>query len=246
MAISTNSIIHYTDSIEKLKSILKEGFKTKYCVEKIMTRGDKLIPGAFPMVCFCDIPLSDAKKHLDSYGYYGLGLKKSWASKKGLNPVFYIDKESSISFIVNQQGKRISTQLKTIEVEWKRGFAHICSFLKNYEGPLIRNSESIDDYRFYDEREWRFVPSTDLLAGRPNVIVVDKYLEAKNTFNEKVADIKLEFEFSDITYIIVKREEDVVEITKSLREVYAGICTATALEVLLTRVITVDQIINDF
>jgi hypothetical protein len=35
-------------------------------------------------------------------------------------------------------------------------------FMKNYEGRLVRrNREIIENYRFADEREWRYVPALD-------------------------------------------------------------------------------------
>jgi len=78
MAISTNSILHYTKSIEALKGILSEGFKIKYCSEKlILTTGKG--NGSFaahPIISFCDIPLSNSARHFKSYGKYGIGLTK--------------------------------------------------------------------------------------------------------------------------------------------------------------------------
>lgn len=86
MSISTNSVVHYTDSIEKLKGILEEGFRLKYCVEKF-----EFIPGeeqkiVYPMVSFCDIPFTEIKNHVESYGYYGIGLTKKWAKEKKAKP----------------------------------------------------------------------------------------------------------------------------------------------------------------
>jgi len=58
MAISTNSIIHYARSVDSLKQILEYGFKVKYCYEKIEASEKGCLHSAFPMVSFCDIPLS--------------------------------------------------------------------------------------------------------------------------------------------------------------------------------------------
>src|ERR1700744_314447 len=93
MAISTNSIIHYTDSYEALTGILGEGFRVKYCLEKLRL-GKGMSRAAHPMVSFCDIPLSDSTQHFSAYGKYGIGLSKAWAIDKGVNPVIYIDDNS--------------------------------------------------------------------------------------------------------------------------------------------------------
>ncbi|MDA3779645.1 MAG: abortive infection system antitoxin AbiGi family protein, partial [Bacteroidales bacterium] len=103
MAISSNSIIHYTKELTRLESIIKsKGFRICYCSEKVNTRGGKSYSFAIPMVSFCDIPIVEYKKHfyhtkgkkLGYYGDYGIGLNKSWATKNGLYPVVYIDYNS--------------------------------------------------------------------------------------------------------------------------------------------------------
>jgi hypothetical protein len=95
MGISTNAVIHFTNKIERLRGILTEGFKVKYCLEKNYVKGGQ-ISAAVPMVSFCDLPLSEIKNHILKYGSYGIGLKKSWALTNGLNPVLYIDRNSDL------------------------------------------------------------------------------------------------------------------------------------------------------
>lgn len=48
----------------------------------------------YPMVSFCDIPLSLAKDQIEKYGSYAIGMTKEWGIKNSLNPVVYIEKDS--------------------------------------------------------------------------------------------------------------------------------------------------------
>ena len=69
--ISTNSLFHFTNDITYLIDILENGFQARYCFENISFGNYKF---AFPMKCFCDIPLSAIKFHLKEYGQYGIGI----------------------------------------------------------------------------------------------------------------------------------------------------------------------------
>lgn len=90
MAISANNIIHYTKKFDTVLSILEElQFRLSYCSEQIRTRGSQKFSFAIAMVSFCDIPLSDYKKHFGDikgrkmgyYGDYGLGMTKKGQKK---------------------------------------------------------------------------------------------------------------------------------------------------------------------
>ena len=97
MSLSSNSIIHFTNTKEKLQGILKSNFKIKYCKESIDFKDGGPVSFYVPMVSFCDIPLSEVKNHISKYGPYGIGLTKKWAEKNLLNPVLYLDKKSSLA-----------------------------------------------------------------------------------------------------------------------------------------------------
>ena len=218
MAISTNSIIHYTKSLDNLLQILKNGFSLKYCKEDFFWKNKKL-HYAYPMICFCDIPLSEVKKHLESYGHYGIGLKKDWAVKKGLNPVLYLEKESFLSESIMQQIMRLHNDkiesqkkppTKLIDEVWRQELITLCSHIKNYDGDLIIDGELRENYRFYDEREWRYVPTALDLKDNKRAVLQDKYVLDKNKYNSELNKIKLEFNIAeDITYIIVKEDDDI-------------------------------------
>ena len=245
MAISTNSVIHYTSSLKRLKSIMIEGFKVKYCFETILT-SERPLTGAFPMVCFCDIPLSNVKDHLRSYGHYGIGLSKKWASANGINPVLYLDKTSGLSGKLFKQGLRSQNDQGIVQQEWLDNFMQICSYIKNYDGELLRKTKRFLNYRFYNEREWRYIPNTELLTDFPNAVAKAEYLKDKVMLNEKAAKIKLVFNFNDISYIIVKNEKEISSIAKHIKESYKNKCSEKDLEILLSKILTTYQIKNDF
>ncbi len=89
--ISSDTLFHFTSSIANLTGILENEFKPHLSVEQF---GHVLqhLPGSthiesesgIPMVCFCDIPLSQVGTHMDHYGPYAIGLNKSWGMEKGL------------------------------------------------------------------------------------------------------------------------------------------------------------------
>lgn len=50
------------------------------------------------VVCFCDIPLDDIGLHITKYSRVGLAFKKSFLVERGVNPVFYISKDSKVKY----------------------------------------------------------------------------------------------------------------------------------------------------
>lgn len=245
MAISTNSIIHYTTSFDILCKILKEGFKIKYCQEKLsLVSTGNGSAAAHPMVSFCDIPLSDSKQHFESYGKFGIGVSKQWAFKNGVNPVLYIDENSilaqTISDILQQcRGENIDQNNKT-------NFLRIKSYAKNYSGTLILGEKKIKNYRFYDEREWRLVPKSEDIGENAISISLKKYLENKDLFNNKIKDYRFEFGVNDISYIIVEKTDQIPDIIAFLRNEYSNKCTAKDLDILFSKICSTEQIIADY
>lgn len=244
MSISSNSVIHFTTQLDYLKGILAEGFKVKYCMEDNYVKSGK-ISAAIPMVSFCDIPLSEIKNHISKYGSYGIGLKKEWAIKNNLNPVLYIECNSllgdslrtAMMEYTKKDGliKRSDSQKKLLDV---------ARYIKNYQRDLTRNGEIFKDYRFYDEREWRFVPD---ITHEPIVVSLKQYSEPKKKKenNDLVGKIKLTFEANDIAYIILNQDNEISELIEFLRKTFKK-SSLEDVDILITRIITVSQIYNDF
>lgn len=78
----TSSLFHYTTFIG-LKSILKLGIIPNFCKEDLTIDGNPLVI-TFPMVSFCDIPLTRTSEFTKRYSRHAIGLTKEWALKKTL------------------------------------------------------------------------------------------------------------------------------------------------------------------
>lgn len=246
MAISTNSIIHYTRSIEILKSILKEGFRIKYCSEELSlgeTDGSK---AAHPMISFCDILLSSSTDHLKKYGKYGIGLSKKWAVKIGTNPVLYIDQNSLFANSLSNLLKDRRSKKNGLTAKQRQDILKIKAYAKNYSGHLKKNEVDDPNYRFYDEREWRFIPERSQMDKAPFSVSLNKYLEDKDKYNKKLEHLRFEFSPDDISYIIVQKTSEIPEMINFLRENYSDKCTARELDILFSKICSTEQIIDDY
>jgi hypothetical protein len=163
MPLSANSLFHFTSTKDALYGILNQTFRLFYCKEEF-TLGGKPFSVRVPMVSFCDIPLSAIKNHINSYGSYGLGLSKDWGKREKLNPVLYVEQDSLLSRSCERALNRfVLEEGKTKEVTDADRLAvlDLLRYIKNYQGDLKRSDGAYTpDYRFSDEREWRYVPAS--------------------------------------------------------------------------------------
>lgn len=121
-------------------------------------------------------------------------------------------------------------------------------YIKNYQGELIRNNKLIEkNYRFSDEREWRFCPSKSMLKGGEYFIDKhDDYLKYKDKYNSKLSSLRLKFTPDDITYIIIKKDSEIIEFIRLLESAKGKKFSLDQIRRLTTRILTVDQIMSDF
>lgn len=252
MGLSSNSLIHFTNNLTSLVGILKDNFKIKYCYEKI--EGQNGLYLLIPMVSFCDIPFSQIIEHSNKYGSYGIGLRKNWAEKNGLNPVLYIEKNSTLGMNFFDKLKEMNrggvTKISELSEDQKHIF-DIFRYLKNYQGDLQRNGKKeIKDYRFSDEREWRYtlpLENEALMFGnvQKSKNNLTKIKEIKEDLNSKISNVRLEFEPEDISYIIIKKEEERDKIIRTL-ETVKGKFPLEQVKRLTSRIISTEQIATDF
>ncbi|WP_456439821.1 abortive infection system antitoxin AbiGi family protein [Psychroserpens sp.] len=252
MGLSSNSVIHFTPNISNLKGILKNGFDIRYCRETFLSKSKKR-DLLVPMVSFCDTPFSQIIEHIKSYGSYGIGLSKNWAESKGLNPVLYLEKNSTLSEnILSQLYLKIKGNKRSILdlSEKDRQVFDVLRYIKNYQGDLKRTEKKIiTNYRFSDEREWRYVLDTKikhLIFGNiPNSWDEKNIQLAKISENKKIEKHKLTFSPEDISYIIIKNENQRDGVIQTLEKVN-GKHAHQAVKRLTSRIISTEQLITDF
>lgn len=249
MGLSSNTILHTTDKKGILGILENLHFKPTYCNENILA-GKNRINAAFPMVSFSDFPVSELKYRF-SYGRYGIGLSKAWARREKLNPVLYVEKRSQLADDYYKQFISIQTALdeNRLDMAWKKGAYNLLSFMKNYQGHLKIDRLKIDDknYRFSDEREWRFVPSRKVLEENKIAFYYegDFYEKNKVKCNAKLRPLKLPFSFADINYIIVDKESEIEEIIGKINSFHPDLTSPEANKI-CSRIISMTRIKNDF
>lgn len=245
MPLSANTLIHFTAQKETLKIILEHCFKVFYCKETVII-GGKRNSYRVPMVSFCDIPLSEVKEHIEKYGNYGIGMTKEWGTRKGLNPVLYVAQNSHLSNSYRHAFSHYALKAKEDVDEWsteQRSIADILRYMKNYEAPLARAGKTISNYRYSDEREWRFVPQHTETC---EMLVSDSYYkDNKDNVDKTLESHCLEFEPNDIKYIIINDDSEIGEFVDHLRRVKGNKYSLHDIERLTTRIFTTDQIKSD-
>jgi len=242
-------LFHFT-SKENLWKILRNTFLVSYSREKIVG-GKTSIEFYTPMVSFCDLRISELKDHMEKYGNYGIGLTKDWANKNGLNPVFYVNKSSPFTRNYIRSMKNMEQHVEKVpgligKIMAESSYVDILStynYIKNYEGDLKRKKGTITkNYRFADEREWRFVPTAN--SKIPAMIPTTQFEEKEEEYKKLASTEKLKFEPEDIKYIIIEKDNEIIELSKLLEEVKSRFNPSTKKR-LLSRILTVEQINND-
>lgn len=253
MVISSNTLFHFTDNIDNLINILNNEFKPHLSLENISCVFDPLsqAENTMPLVSFCDLPLSQVSEHLKFYGDYGIGMRKEWGIKNGLNPVMYLEPNS---YLTKNLRDLIETIMKKNDTEIGEIAFEISSFIKVYRGRLYKRGNYSEEKTFYDEKEWRFVPS---YAGKmPLKEFISSFIFKKEDFldkeklrlaNEKLHSMfKLPFEPNDIKYIIVSKENEILPMVKAITEIKGRKYSYDSTQLLTTRVISTEQIKEDF
>ena len=212
MKPKSNTLFHFTSNVAVLTSILKGGsFWPRYCLEDVSWLGYDSEYVAYPMVCFCDIPLSRITEHVQFYGEYGIGMTREWAERSGLNPVLYVSPKNNL---INSF-RDLNAHLRKVKVEdgepdSRVPLRFVFAFSKPTIGNMIRGGNTIE-VKFYQESEWRYVPQAPQAVLNP-FLKKDQFENAallEHCNQDTKTNCSLPFSPSDVRYIFVKTDDDI-------------------------------------
>ena len=208
MGLSSNILWHQTNEQGFYEILKSKKLRYSYCLERIVPKF-KLKPIAFPMISVSDYPLSEIGNNQWAYGNYCIGFKQIWGVKAGFSPVTYCSLGSRSLQVLNIL---LDDSMKN-DIQSRFGAVmYLFAHMKFVQAPLVTKHKKFKNYRFYDEREWRVVPyitETDNSKLWPFYYEED-YKEFKKENNgTSLLDIGVDFQYDDIHYIIVEKEEDI-------------------------------------
>lgn len=235
----SDSLFHFTKNVDYLKSILNNGIYPRYCLEDVTWFGlDEHV--AYPMVSFCDIPLSRINEHTDFYGSYGIGFSKDWGLKNNLNPVIYCSKNGLIPDVAEFLIKPKDDESPEEEAARNITLFKLLKLIKPLTGNMIVGG-SVIEKDFYQESEWRYTPSNNI---DDTVIFQPDFELKKDKKNKEAEKYTLQFVPSDIKYIFVKDDHDIPLMVDFINN-NLGKFPLNDLKILISRIISLKTIETD-
>lgn len=243
MKPKSDNLFHFTRSLDTLLSILQNGFYPKCCMEDIEWFDlPNDVQMAFPMCCFCDIPLSRLSEHTDYYGNYGVGLTKDWGIRNKLNPVVYTPPNGQIQSLMKHLYERLlddisdGTQFDIRRDELSNESYKLWSLIKPVTGKMY-GSDTVKE--FYQENEWRYVPNVEVL------LTETQFIENRDRLDKILQKMRLVFLPDDIRYIFVKNDDDIPTIIDHINENIHTFKHPDDLKILQSRIISLTTLQRD-
>lgn len=236
MKPKSDSLFHFTSSLDVLKSILKNGIFPRYCLEDIKWMGIEREYLAYPMSCFCDIPLSRISEHTNFYGRFGLGLSKAWGRKNNLNPVIYSSEggltQKSFKFFMQHDFDDECSD------EAHKNLYKLLALHKPVEGTMVMGNEVVNK-EFHLESEWRYIPDCEL-----NFMYDQESRSKIEEENKGLESHKLDIAPSDIKYIFVPEDGDIPKLVDFINNELGGF-SLNDLKILQTRIVSLATLNGD-
>lgn len=248
MKAKAQTLFHFTKDIEVLQKILIEGFWPRYSLEdfrwQIVEPTTDHAFAAFPMVCFCDIPLSRIDEHVGFYGHYGVGLSRAWGEQAGLNPLLYIANINSLAKSlldlanVSRRYNSLDSALAAYHLH------HMASFTKPISGQMTIDGEQVEK-DFYQESEWRYVPNHREL---PQFLSRTQFLDGESLVraDQNARNVAmLPFTPNDVRYIFVQFDSEIPAIINFIQSAL-DMHSSADIKMLMSRVTSLETVRADW
>lgn len=221
---SANILCNYMTKIEYLKEVIRNmAFIPRYVEENLeYLNVQDLHTIAFPMTCFCDIPLSKVKNHMGVYGEYGVAIKKKVCIERDVQPILYLNNSARLK---NDLSEAISKLLHEdpISPEWRMlpdAMLSVLLYSKPIVGYMSRDEwDKPQRLLFKDECEWRYIPS--ISESMPLIIPQDDNTKKGRKYYSKALESDrstwFPFQVDEIEYIIVPNEAAAIEMISAIR-----------------------------
>jgi hypothetical protein len=245
----SNTLFHFTNKFDHVIDILTNNFEAHYSLEDfsfLHENPEEKVQIGIPMVSFCDLSLSRIKVHLKKYGSYGIGLTKKWGIEQGISPILYMyPKSNSTELFKRTYTAGFSLAYNSKNLVPLDIFANFSWYIKAYEGYLVNRDMHV---RFYDEREWRYIPN----AEKFSIFTEQEYNEKKastiaNPNSKSLLRLseKLIFAPKDIKYIIVRKDSERLKMLNEVMRIKEKYSEDLRKD-LSTKIISSDYILEDF
>lgn len=243
MQPKSDCLFHFTRSLDFLKSILSSGFLPRYSLEDVKPLETDFI--GYPMVCFCDIPISRISEHTAFYGEYGIGLSKDWGLKNGLEPLMYVTPKSKLSSLANHLLSVVHSDTDTLKegetdslIDGLRDqFFKIIPMIKPISGHMLVSGKTVEK-DFLQESEWRYVPTPY------QALLENEFNAEKDKLNAEMENKKLEFTPSDIKYIFVKSDFEIPVVFDHIQNTLARF-PLVDIKILISRITSLETLSKD-
>jgi hypothetical protein len=246
MNARTKTLFHFTKSLDILLSILEEGFWPRYSLEDITWLDGGLPRLAWPMVSFCDIPISRLRKHTEFYGNYGLGLHRERWQATGLHPVLYVSPDSMLRNLLREL---LLDVRRNPDQRVKTASMVVLAHCKPLDGWMEVNGQKMKK-NFYSECEWRFLPWVEGVgAGKYGFLLKEEDFHNKAAIREaneeRRNDRMLTFLPADVRYLLVKSPDDVSKLVSFIEGKMLPYASVVR-DMLKTRIMVLDEVLTDF
>lgn len=210
MGLSSDVLWHQTNKSALVNILNEMKLRYGYALETIFQYRREGF--AIPIISMCDLPFSELHSYLGKYGGYVIGLSSDWGKRNAFTPVWYNHKESGI---VKMLSSLYTRSYKAEDLDTAYTALRLMSYIKLVEGTLKRREYK--KYRFYDEREVRNCPTIEefqdlKLTWLMNKSEYEKFKEDNG--GTPLLSVGVNFEWSDVKYIIVDKESEVDEFNR--------------------------------
>ncbi len=239
----SETLFHFTRSLDSLKSILRNGFYPRFCMEDVqwVKAGTERL--AYPMVCFCDIPLQRIQRHVSHYGRYGVGVSKEWAVASQVGPVIYHPVSSRLHSLIDYLLEFPPPGTPNSSLQ-KQAASDALSLLLCMSKPLdgeIARSGKMERVSYHQENEWRYLP---INPRGHRFLSEEGFTMLAAERNKKLEEEALIFSPNDVRYIFVNEDNEIPELFDFLNSEIKGYAIESVKK-LSTRITSIERLMTD-